>query len=30
LLIFEIIGLSAQFASWRFSNQPVQSPIPLE
>jgi hypothetical protein len=30
LLIFEFVGLAIQLASWRFSNQPVQSPIPLD
>ena len=30
LLIFELIGLAAQFVPWRFSKQHVQSPIPQD
>ncbi len=29
-LIFEFVGLAVQLAAWRFSNQPFQSPIPLD
>ena len=30
LLVFELVGLAVQLAAWRFSNQPVESPIPLD
>ena len=30
LLIFELLGIAMQLASWRFSDQPIQSPIPLD
>ena len=30
LLIFELVGLVVQLASWKFSNEPVQSPIPMD
>jgi len=30
LLIFELLGLVVQLASWKLSNDPVQSPIPMD
>lgn len=30
LLIFELVGFAVQLVSWRFSNQPAQSPIPQD
>lgn len=30
LLIFELLALAAQIISWRFTDQPTQSPIPLD